>query len=78
MYSQIKVDEELGYPTCDQEGCDSPVHVTLIWDEPKQYCWGHTNQVLHAASAMGFSTPDDTAQRFDLMAFTKWQMERED
>ena len=37
-HEHIKVDEEKGYPVCDNAECESPVHVTLVWTKPQQYC----------------------------------------
>jgi hypothetical protein len=72
-YEQIRVNEKLGYPTCDQEGCESPVHMTFVWTRPRQYCLIHGNAALQVAQGMGFPTPQDTAQRFDLYEFEKWR-----
>jgi len=74
-YQHIRVNDELGYPICDQDGCDSPVHVTLVWTEPKQYCLPCANQVLGIAEVMGFPTPSATIEQFDLYEFEKWRVE---
>ena len=78
MYQHIKVNEELGYPTCDQDGCDSPVHMTLVWTKPQQYCLICGTKAMLVSEKMGFPTPENTVQRFDLYEFEKWRAEKED
>ena len=72
-FEHIKVDDEKGYPVCDEKDCELPVHVTLVWTDFKQYCLIHGNKALGVASAMGFPTPSATIEQFDLYEFELWK-----
>lgn len=51
-----------GIRLCNQEGCEHPAMIWLVWTKPQVYCADHAQRVLAVAEVMGHLTPAATVR----------------